>query len=87
MLSISGLVNVIAYMADKGLPAYATTTSDAKVDSQGYFADLAQGVLDQAGIGESYTESRVTRTDTHSIDSDLFYGGGLPENYSLTAPP
>lgn len=84
---VSGLVNVIAQMATKGLPAYATTTSDAKVDSLGYFADLAQSVLDESGIGESHTESRVTRADTNLIDSDLFYRGGLPENYPLTTPP
>jgi len=82
---ISGILNVIAYMADKGLPAYATTTSDAKVDSLGYFAELAQGVLDETGIGESYTETRVTRADTDSINSDLFYQGGLPENYLLSS--
>lgn len=83
---ISGLVNVIAQMADKGLPAHATTTSDARVDSQGYFADVAQSVLDETGIGESYTESRVTRAGTHLIDPDLFYQGGLPENYTMTPP-
>jgi hypothetical protein len=84
---ISGLVNVIAYMVDKGLPAHAITTSDAKVDSMGYFTDVAQGVLDETGIGESYTETRVTRADTHLIDSELFYQGGLPDNYPLTTPP
>jgi len=80
---VSGLVNIIAYMADKGLPAFAITTSDAKVDSLGYFADLAQGVLDNTGIGESYTETRLTRVDTDLIDSSLFYSGGLPENYPI----
>jgi hypothetical protein len=84
---ISGLVNVMAQMAGKGLPVYATTSSDAQVDSQGYFADVAQAVLDETGIGESNTESRITQANTHPIDSGLFYEGGLPENYSLTATP
>jgi hypothetical protein len=84
---VSGLVNVMAQMTDKGLPLHATTTSDAQVDSQGYFAELAQGVLDETGIGESYTETRVTRTDTHAIDTALFFGGGLPENYALAGSP
>jgi len=81
---VSGLVNLMAQMSDKGLPVNAITTSDAQVDSQGYFAELAQGVLDETGIGESYTETRVTQADTDLIDPELFYRGGLPENYPLT---
>ncbi|HET6564944.1 MAG TPA: hypothetical protein VFG52_05980 [Xanthomonadales bacterium] len=84
---VSGLVNVFRQMAHQGLPVYATTTSDAKVDSQGYVAVLAQGVLDETGIGESSTETRLTHADVNPVDADLFYGGGLPQNYPLTAPP
>lgn len=90
----SGLTGIMADIAEKGFPLRTETTTDVSVDAQGPMAGMMEQMMSGAmgsmgSMGNSTHVSEVTGVSTDSIDSELFFDGGLPEGYTrkdITAP-
>jgi len=79
-----GIAGVFAEIAGKGFPFLTTTHSVIEPGLDGAMGMMMQEALNGMGIGGRRTaETTVTGVATTPVDAALFYGGLLPEGYTL----
>jgi len=70
-----------------GMPLVTDTSSVLTPDMEGMMADVVQGLLDAAGLGDQQrTESMVTAVRSGNVSAELFYNNRLPAGYTLSTP-
>jgi len=70
-----------------GMPLVTDTSSVLSPDMEGMMADVVQGLLDAAGLGDQQrTESMVTAVRSGNLSAELFYNNRLPAGYTLSTP-
>lgn len=81
------LAAVMKQITRSGMPLLTQTKSVLNPDMEGMMADMVQGLLDAAGLGDQQrTESMVTAVRSGNLSAELFYNNRLPAGYTLSTP-
>jgi hypothetical protein len=81
------LTAVMKQITRSGMPLVTHTTSVLSPDMEGMMADVVQGLLDAAGLGDQQrTESTVTAVHSANLSPEQFYNKRLPAGYTLNTP-
>jgi len=80
-----GLTAGMLRVAEHGLPLRTTTTTELnfQVNASGPMRAMVEAMASRMPNRKSTSTSEVQEISTDSVDAALFFGGDLPEGYSI----